>query len=167
MIRRIAILLIAALGCAGCDQTTKALARHFLEPGERISLLGDTLRLNLVENPGAFLSLGDVLPQSIRDIVFIGIVPSILIAFAAFIALRRGFRTDQVIAAGLFVGGGLGNFIDRVTNDGRVYDFLNVGIGSIRTGIFNVADTILMFAMAYVVLAKHGLSAKRWRQDPS
>lgn len=36
-------------------------------------------------------------------------------------------------------------------NDGRVYDVLNVGIGGIRTGIFNVADMILMFAMAYLV----------------
>ena len=163
---RIAILLIAAFGCVGCDQSTKAVARHFLEPGERISLLGDTLRLSLVENAGSFLSLGDSLPQSIRDIAFLGIVPLILIAFAAYFALNRGFRTDKIFAAGLFVGGGLGNFVDRVMNDGRVYDFLNVGIGSIRTGIFNVADMILMFAMAYLVFARDGLSATKRPQEP-
>jgi signal peptidase II len=30
--------------------------------------------------------------------------------------------------------------IDRVIYDGRVVDFLNAGIGPIRTGVFNVAD---------------------------
>ena len=159
MTRRIAILLIAALGCVGCDQSTKAVARHFLEPGEQTSLLGDTLRLSLVENAGSFLSLGDSLPQNIRDVAFLGIVPLMLIAFAAYFALSRRFRADKILAAGLFVGGGLGNFVDRVTNDGRVYDFLNLGIGSIRTGIFNVADMILMLAMAYLVFVRDGASA--------
>lgn len=164
--RRIAILVIAAFGCVGCDQSTKAVARHLLEPGERISLLGDTLRLSLVENAGSFLSLGDSLPKSIRDIVFLGIIPLILIAFAAHFALSKGFRTDKILAAGLVVGGGLGNLVDRLMNDGRVYDFLNVGVGTIRTGIFNVADMILMLAVAYLVFARNKLSATKRPHEP-
>jgi signal peptidase II len=34
--------------------------------------------------------------------------------------------------------------IDRIRFDGRVFDFLNVGIGGLRTGIFNVADVAIM-----------------------
>jgi signal peptidase II len=166
MTRRIAILLIAAFGCVGCDQSAKAVARHFLEPGEQISFLGDTLRLTLIENAGSFLSLGDSLPQGIRNIMFLGIVPLLLIAFAAYFALGKGVRTDKMIAAGLFVGGGLGNLVDRVINDGRVFDFLNVGIGGIRTGIFNVADMVLMFAMVYLVLAKDRLTTSKQPQEP-
>ena len=30
--------------------------------------------------------------------------------------------------------------LDRVFHDGRVIDFLNLGLGPLRTGIFNVAD---------------------------
>jgi signal peptidase II len=30
--------------------------------------------------------------------------------------------------------------VDRIVYDGRVVDFLNAGIGAIRTGIFNTAD---------------------------
>jgi len=37
-------------------------------------------------------------------------------------------------------GGGLSNLVDRIAYDGHVVDFLNIGIGSLRTGIFNVAD---------------------------
>ena len=44
----------------------------------------------------------------------------------------------------LIIGGGLGNLIDRITNKGSVIDFMNIGIGSIRTGIFNVADLTIM-----------------------
>ena len=166
MTRRIATLLIAAFGCAGCDQSTKAMARHFLNPGEKVSVLGDTLRLSLIENSGAFLSLGHSLPASVRDILFIGVVPLILIAFAAYFASSKSFRADKVFAAGLIIGGGLGNLVDRVMNDGRVYDFLNVGIGTIRTGIFNVADMALMFAIAYLIFANDGLARPKRRQAP-
>lgn len=38
------------------------------------------------------------------------------------------------------VDGGFGNLIDRIFNEGRVIDFVNIGIGSLRTGLFNVAD---------------------------
>ena len=34
--------------------------------------------------------------------------------------------------------------IDRILHDGTVVDFLNVGIGRIRTGIFNIADVAIM-----------------------
>ena len=38
------------------------------------------------------------------------------------------------------LAGGIGNLIDRILNNGLVTDFINVGIGPLRTGIFNVAD---------------------------
>jgi signal peptidase II len=44
--------------------------------------------------------------------------------------------------------GGMGNFIDRTTNNGAVVDFLNVGVGSLRTGIFNIADVAIMLGVA-------------------
>ncbi len=44
----------------------------------------------------------------------------------------------------MFVAGGIGNLIDRMLLDGHVTDFMNLGIGSFRTGIFNIADVILM-----------------------
>ncbi|RPI54782.1 MAG: hypothetical protein EHM55_09825 [Acidobacteria bacterium] len=35
------------------------------------------------------------------------------------------------------------NWFDRVVRGG-VFDFINVGIGSVRTGVFNVADVAIM-----------------------
>jgi signal peptidase II len=51
----------------------------------------------------------------------------------------------------LFIAGALSNWIDRVLR-GSVVDFLNVGIHSLRTGIFNVADVAVMVGVALVAL---------------
>ena len=55
----------------------------------------------------------------------------------------------------LFIlSGGIGNLIDRVTNNGLVTDFIVMGVGPLRTGVFNVADVAVMFgAMAIVCLS--------------
>jgi signal peptidase II len=46
----------------------------------------------------------------------------------------------RFIAGAGILAGGIGNMIDRVTNAGKVTDFMNLGLGPVRTGIFNVAD---------------------------
>jgi len=40
----------------------------------------------------------------------------------------------------MVLAGGVGNFADQVRYGGYVVDLLKVGIGPLRTGIFNVAD---------------------------
>jgi signal peptidase II len=46
--------------------------------------------------------------------------------------------------------GGLGNLWDRLATGGWVVDFMNLGVGPLRTGIFNVADVALMAGVALV-----------------
>ena len=50
------------------------------------------------------------------------------------------------------LAGGIGNLIDRVFHGGLVIDFLNMGIGPVRTGIFNVADMAIMAGFALLIL---------------
>jgi signal peptidase II len=50
----------------------------------------------------------------------------------------------QNLACGLVLSGGFSNLYDRITNNGGVVDFMNMGIGGLRTGIFNVADMAIM-----------------------
>ena len=54
-----------------------------------------------------------------------------------------------MISLSLVVGGGFGNLADRIFNEGRVIDFMNIGIGSLRTGVFNVADIALSFGIVW------------------
>ncbi len=51
------------------------------------------------------------------------------------------------------LSGGIGNLIDRLSNDGLVTDFINVGIGPIRSGVFNVADIAITFGAVAIGLS--------------
>ena len=90
------------------------------------------------------MSLGALMPARWRTAAFtVGAgVGLAAILFYALLAARAGFA--QVLGLSLVCGGGVGNLIDRVARDGLVRDFLNVGVGPLRTGIFNLADVALM-----------------------
>jgi len=45
--------------------------------------------------------------------------------------------------------GGISNLIDRILW-GSVVDFMSVGVGPLRTGIFNVADVAVMIGIALI-----------------
>ncbi|CAM9923671.1 unnamed protein product, partial [Chrysoparadoxa australica] len=44
---------------------------------------------------------------------------------------------------GLFLGGGIANLLDRLV-DGRVTDFIDVGVHSLRWPTFNLADMFIV-----------------------
>jgi len=51
---------------------------------------------------------------------------------------------------GMAWAGGVSNLVDRLRHD-KVSDFLNVGVGRLRTGIFNVADMAIVLALLLIV----------------
>jgi len=148
------LALVAALlvGCVGCDQVSKAVARSQIALGESRSFLGDTFRITHVENAGAFLGIGANLPESVRTVVFQGAI-SLLVLGLLWAAFRAGTRPWHVVGFTLLAASGIGNLIDRLLNDGRVTDFLNLGVGSLRTGIFNIADVVGVAGFLVLLLA--------------
>ncbi|MDX1252905.1 MAG: signal peptidase II [Gammaproteobacteria bacterium] len=56
---------------------------------------------------------------------------------------------------------GASNLYDRIINEGAVIDFLNIGVGVIRTGIFNVADMAIMLGGLLVLFAHFYTSKER------
>jgi len=148
---RIAIILLTVFGCVGCDQATKSIARENLPLQQVISLFDDTVRLEHTENSGAFLSLGDTLSSTARRFLFTLGGAVLVVATGAWAFRSRRGSASQIVGAALICGGGLGNVIDRVSQGGNVTDFLNVGVGIVRTGIFNFADMALMLGSALLV----------------
>ena len=142
--KKISTLFILLFLCVGCDQGTKYAAKHFLEGRQTLSYLGDFFRLSYTENSGAFLSLGAGLPENIRQAIFVVLVSIFLIGFLFFVIRDKEINILAVSSSALIIGGGLGNLIDRILNQGAVIDFMNIGIGPIRTGVFNVADLAIM-----------------------
>lgn len=151
-VRRATTLLLVAVVCIVLDQGTKALAQAYLPP-RTLHLLGDTVRLNLSENAGAFLSLGAALPPQVRFLIFTVASAGVLVGVAVYAIRTPGIPPDVLVALACITGGGLGNLIDRVTRDGHVVDFLNFGIGPLRTGILNVADIFITFGALYVMVS--------------
>lgn len=150
------LILIATLAL---DQTSKALARGLLEEGGRLSFLGDLFRLELARNAGAFLGLGAALPPALRGAILTWGVLA-LAAGAAWVALFRPGQLLLTIGAALVAGGGFGNIWDRLAADGLVTDFMNLGLGRLRTGIFNVADLAIV-AGVVLLLLPHGPHSRR------
>jgi signal peptidase II len=152
--RRGLLLCLLLTATAGCDRVTKHLAVTTLAglPGQ--SYFADTVRLDYHENSGGFLSMGATWPPAVRIGVFQianGIFLLGALAMAGFYQWSRLALTGLV----LFIAGGMSNLIDRVAL-GSVIDFLNVGIGPLRTGIFNVADVAIMAGVALLIV-------DRWR----
>jgi signal peptidase II len=152
-VRTRALLFAAILTVTvGCDHATKQLAQASLEPFEVVSLAADTVRLELSRNPGGFLSLGARLPQPLRHTLFVLLVPVALIAVCALLLRPRADDPLRLLAAGLIVGGGLANWLDRLLHDGAVTDFVSLGVSGLRTGIFNVADVAVLAGVAVALL---------------
>jgi len=142
--KRLILIFIVLISCVGCDQATKSIAVSHLSEMKILSYLGDTLRLQLTYNRWAFLSFGHSLPDVLRHSIFTVGICFILLGALVFALLSKSGTFSVVLAFSLFVAGGTGNLIDRIMHDGYVVDFLNIGIGPLRTGIFNIADVAIM-----------------------
>ncbi len=151
-LKHLLVVVAVLMACIGGDQATKHIAKEYLGDGRLVSLLGGTLRLEYAENSGAFLSLGASLPGHWRDYIFIAGVAIILTAILLYLLLKPSAYLIGTSALALVCGGGFSNLVDRVRYDGRVVDFLNVGLGPIRTGIFNVADMAIMAGVLLLIL---------------
>jgi signal peptidase II len=156
--KRIILITAIAVCCVGCDQTTKSLAQAMLSETEAWSFLGDSFRLQLAYNRGAFLGLGASLPAGWREGLFSVGVSGVLLALLAIALFSRSVSRSDIVAFALLFAGGVGNLIDRVYA-GYVVDFMNIGIGALRTGIFNVAD-IAVTAGVLLLIADMLLSKK-------
>jgi signal peptidase II len=140
---RLLVLCVLAIACIGCDQATKKFATDRLIHVGPVSLLGGTLRLQYAENPGGFLGWGGHFSPAARFAFLVVVNAAVLGGVAWALIVPSRLTRANFIALALILTGGIGNLIDRLSNDGLVTDFLNVGIGPLRTGIFNVADVAI------------------------
>jgi signal peptidase II len=144
------LVLLLLIFCVGCDQLTKDVAHQYLALQPPQSWFHDTVRLQYAENTGAFLSLGGGFSEGLRVLLF-QVFPALCLVALAIVFFAQQIPLSTAIAWSLVLSGGLGNLLDRIMNDGRVIDFMNLGIGSLRTGIFNVADVCITTGVLLLV----------------
>jgi len=163
MTRRTGLFLVCAAAVVALDQATKAVASSRLETGESISVLGDFIRLTLVHNTGAAFGLfpGSRVPFIIVSVLAIGVV--------LYLFLRDTYRSAwNRTLLGCILGGAIGNLVDRVRL-GWVVDFIDVGYGTARWPVFNVADSAVTLGVLLLAwnLARSGRVATPEPENPS
>jgi signal peptidase II len=154
--RRFALIALTLLFGISIDHVTKIAARFYLASSPPLSYWGDVFRLQYTENHGAFLGLGVILPTTVRFWIFTVMVTCLLLAIFVYLMRHPDASGRLAVALTLILTGGVSNLIDRFINDGGVIDFMNMGIGGLRTRIFNVADMIIMAGLGLVIFSRHG-----------
>jgi signal peptidase II len=171
--RRLTVTLSILFLSIIADQLTKIIAIERLKFRPPQSYLGNFFRLEYSENPGAFLSLGSTLPDSVRFwLLSVGVAVA-LIALFVYVVFFSNATVRQSLGMVLLISGGLSNLIDRLfRTSGRVVDFMNMGIGDLRTGIFNVADVLIMVGVGLTLIwgnpqeKNQRLQSRVWRGGP-
>jgi len=152
--KRLIIIFFITLSSVGCDQGTKLLAAQYLPKFQMTSYFNDFIRIGYTENIGAFLGLGNSLSEQSRFLIFVLLVGAFLLSLFVYMVWSSKQHLTSVIALSLVFSGGISNFYDRVVNNGAVIDFLNIGLGSVRTGVFNVADIAIMVGALLLLLTQ-------------
>ncbi len=150
IIRLILLFLLVALN-VGCDQVSKIIVRQKVDYNENISLIKDHFTLTKVENTGAFLSMGDELPELVR-FTLLSLMPIAVLGFGLYY-LFANVNLPIGIQLGIcfLIGGGIGNIYDRL-KFGSVTDFLHIDFGLFRTGVFNFADVSIMVGIGILLI---------------
>ncbi len=149
------VLSVAAL-CTLGDLLVKALARARFSSSPPISLWGGLIRIDYSENLGGLLGLGGALPGPARFLVFTVAMAVLATAVLAGALLLRRLSPGQRAGLALIAGGGLGNLLDRIFHAGAVTDYLSLGVGTVRTGVFNLADLALLVGILMVLTLRSG-----------
>jgi len=134
---------LVALAIAVSDQLLKRwiVANYGDKLGQPSPVLGDWFRITFTHNNGGLFGLFQG-SAPVFAAVTLGVV-AVLVA----IQVMSGWRSWLVtITLGLLLGGAIGNFIDRF-RFGYVVDFADIGIGSLRFYIFNIADSAVTVAI--------------------
>ncbi len=140
------------------DQISKIIAQLLLQGQPPLVSWADLFRLEYAENPGAFLSLGAQLSETARILVF-NVAVAIFLAYVTFLLVKKKMPFWHFLAFTLLLSGGVGNLIDRVFR-GVVIDFMNLGFGTLRTGIFNVADMAIMAGLFLMIIPEGWLKSR-------
>lgn len=143
-------IMLIILTSIGCDQITKNIAREKIEYNQQINIISHYLILTKVENTGAFLGLGNNLPEPFNKIIMV-ILPLLVLGLTLFFLMKKHDLTMSFITGiSLIIGGGIGNIIDRILY-GSVTDFIHMDFILFRTGILNIADVSVTFGFFLLI----------------
>jgi len=145
------VTLILSAGIILLDQLVKIVVVATIPKGGSVTVIGDFFRIIHVQNPAIAFSIGRGLAAGTRRPLFM-LLPLAVIAvlFLYYLFTREPLTRFQKWTFGALVGGGLGNYVDRIFRPAGVVDFLDFkfyGIfGLERWPTFNIADMTVVIS---------------------
>lgn len=144
---RMTLYYIIALIVIAIDQISKWLVRSTMEIGEQIPIIENFFYLTSHRNTGAAWGILEG-----RMGFFYAI--TILVVIGVIYYMHKYAKNDALLATGLslFLGGAIGNFIDRLIFQ-EVTDFFDFIIFGYNFPIFNIADSALTVGVIIIIIA--------------
>ncbi len=146
-------ILATGLLVFAVDLTTKMVAFSYLAKPE--VLIPGLLQLHYVKNPGAAFG---ILPN--QRLFFLVVT---VLALALVMGYARRFSELSLVSnlgLGLFLGGTVGNFWDRI-RWGYVVDFIDFSFWP----VFNVADAAIVVGVGILLIEIYGLEMEEGEDD--
>jgi signal peptidase II len=143
------VSLILAAGVILVDQATKLIVMLSIPRGRVVSVIDDFFRIIHVQNPAIAFSIGRNLAAGTQRTLF-GLLPLAVIAllFLYYLFTREKLTGFQRWTFAALLGGGLGNYVDRIFRPAGVVDFLDFRfyglLGMQRWPTFNLADATVV-----------------------
>ncbi|MFC1833777.1 signal peptidase II [Thermodesulfobacteriota bacterium] len=134
---------LIALSILAGDQVTKHLVLESIPLGTGYEVIPGFLNVVHVRNSGAAFGMGSGWGARF----FLVVSVTALLTILWLLASSKETRLVLVAGYGLFFGGVLGNFLDRI-RFGEVIDFLDLHVGTWHWPAFNVADSALCIGAA-------------------
>ena len=119
------------------DVLTKAWIVRNFSLYESTQILGDWIRLTYTHNRGA--AFGIHVGEYSR-VFFLALSLVALVVLGLIFRATPAEDRVRLTALALVAGGAIGNILNRIQYERGVVDFLDVGIGTNRWPVFNVAD---------------------------
>lgn len=162
MLQFFSLLTVVLLVCI--DQLIKVIIQLWLAPLQEVPVISNVLHLIYVENTGAAFGIlkgSAVIMGVLSSVIFIGGVYLIVSK-----TLDKRLSVNKVdiglsYAAVIFIlGGGLGNFIDRIF---RQYVIDYIAPVFMRFPVFNFADCLITVGLVLFIIwvARYCLESKR------
>lgn len=132
------------------DRISKIWAIENLKNSDSLKMLGDFFQLSYVENTGAAFGM-------LKNARWFFLVFTIIVLIGIlyyYLTHRKEFDGVKILLLAFFIGGTIGNLIDRWMW-GYVVDFVSINIGTYSFPVFNIADigiTLSVLLFIFLIL---------------
>jgi signal peptidase II len=138
------VVFAVSLVLVGLDQLFKFLAVEYLSPIESYPIWDGVLRLTYVENPGAAFGI-----FAGKTVLLTGVTGILILGLTVLLLWGKIKSTYLMWCAGLIIGGGIGNLIDRIAMQ-YVVDYIHVEL--FHFAVFNFADCCVVIGTILIII---------------